>query len=146
MCIRDRIEDGSFGGFDALNDAVMNAIRAWLVECGEDALIGREEDVDTADLENALGMLHNDQGRYEEALEHYGRALAMRRKVLGEEHPDVASSLNNLAGVYISQGRYDEALEHYGRALAMRRKALGEEHPEVATTLNNMAVVYRSCL
>ena len=32
------IENGSFGGFDALNDAVMGAIRSWLLEAGEDAL------------------------------------------------------------------------------------------------------------
>jgi hypothetical protein len=34
-------------------------------------------------------------------------ALAMRKRLLGEEHPAVATSLNNLAGLYESQGRYE---------------------------------------
>jgi hypothetical protein len=34
-------------------------------------------------------------------------ALAMSKRLLGEEHPDVALSLNNLASLYFSQGRYE---------------------------------------
>jgi tetratricopeptide (TPR) repeat protein len=37
------------------------------------------------------------------------RALAIREKVLGEEHPDTAMSLNNLAGLLYEQGSYEEA-------------------------------------
>nr|WP_223270015.1 MULTISPECIES: tetratricopeptide repeat protein [unclassified Nostoc] len=33
------------------------------------------------------------------------QALALWRKLLGEEHPDVAQSLNNLALLYDSQAR-----------------------------------------
>jgi len=139
------IENADTGGsgFDGLNDAVMGAMRGWLVDAARGALVGVErahgaESEEVAALLNAMGMLYDEQGRYEEALEAYGRALAVRRKALGEEHPSTASTLNNMAVVYQRQGRYEEALEAYGRALAVRRKALGEEHPSTADTLNNM--------
>ena len=39
----------------------------------------------------------------------FAKALAIRRKVLGEEHPDTAVSYNNLAFNLNSQGKYAEA-------------------------------------
>ena len=37
------------------------------------------------------------QGKIEEALQLYDRALAIDEKVLGPDHPDVAGDLNNKA-------------------------------------------------
>ena len=37
------------------------------------------------------------QGKLEEALQLYDRALAIDEKVLGPDHPDVAGDLNNKA-------------------------------------------------
>ena len=39
------------------------------------------------------------QGKLEEALQLYDRALAIDEKVLGPDHPDVARDLNNKAGL-----------------------------------------------
>jgi tetratricopeptide (TPR) repeat protein len=69
---------------------------------------------------NKLAIVYRAQGRYDEALKAYGRALAIDEKALGPEHPDVASTLNNLGLVYWNQGRYDEALKAYGRASASK--------------------------
>jgi tetratricopeptide (TPR) repeat protein len=52
-----------------------------------------------------MASVYGKQGRHEEALEHYERALAVARKALGEEHPDVATTLNNMAGVYSRRRR-----------------------------------------
>ena len=57
-----------------------------------------------------MANLYQSQGKYEEALSHYLRALKILEKQLGEDHLDVAVSLNNLANLYQSQGRFDEAL------------------------------------
>ena len=54
----------------------------------------------TAAALNNLAVVYWNQGRYEEALKAYGRALAIREKALGPEHPEVAQTLNNLAIVY----------------------------------------------
>ncbi|WP_287131357.1 tetratricopeptide repeat protein [Candidatus Cyanaurora vandensis] len=89
-----------------------------------------------------LGYLYESQGRYEQAEPLYEQALALSRKLLGEEHPAVASSINNLAALYDSQGRYEQAEPLYVQALALRRKLLGQEHPDVATSLNNLGAFY----
>ncbi|NEQ86641.1 MAG: CHAT domain-containing protein, partial [Moorea sp. SIO2I5] len=86
--------------------------------------------------------LYFSQGRYGEAEPLYRQALALRKKLLGQDHPDVATSLNNLALLYLSQGRYGEAEPLYRQALALTKKLLGQDHPDVATSLNNLAVLY----
>ncbi|MEH2179958.1 tetratricopeptide repeat protein, partial [Nostoc sp.] len=69
----------------------------------------------------------------------YIQALALRRKLLGEEHPDVAVSLNNLAGLYNSQGRYSEAEPLYIQALDIFERRLGANHPNTMTVRENLA-------
>ncbi len=87
---------------------------------------------------NNLAGLYDNQGRYSEAEPLLQEALAMSKRVLGDEHPDVATSLNNLALLYDNQGRYSEAEPLYQEALAMRKRVLGDEHPDVATSLFNL--------
>jgi CHAT domain-containing protein len=67
------------------------------------------------------------QGRYEEALKAYGRALAIREKALGSEHPDVAQTLNNLAVVEVTQRNWADAQHYWERAthILERRTSLG---------------------
>ena len=60
---------------------------------------------------NNLAELYRKQGKYEAAEPLYVDALAMWKKLLGEEHPDVAQSMNNLAALYYSQGKYEEAIK-----------------------------------
>ena len=99
---------------------------------------------ETANSLNNLANLYLNQGKYEEALPLYLRALEIWENVLGKEHPNVATSLNNLAILYYSQGKYEEALPLYLRALEIFEKVLGKEHPDVAQSLNNLAYLYNS--
>ncbi|WP_084789077.1 CHAT domain-containing protein [Anabaena sp. FACHB-709] len=59
-----------------------------------------------------LGELYFSLGRYEEAQQKYVETLAMRKRLLGDEHPDVAFSLNNLATVLAATNHPEEALSH----------------------------------
>ena len=83
------------------------------------------------------------QGKYNEAIYLTEKALAIRKKVLGENNLDTATSLNNLALLYQSQGRYSEAEPLYKQALAIYKAQLGDNHPSTATSLNNLAELYR---
>ena len=82
------------------------------------------------------------QGNYAQALEFYNKALAIRLKVLGENHPDTATSYNNIGIVYDSQGNYAKALEYHNKALEIRLNVLGENHHYTATSYNNFGAVY----
>ena len=55
----------------------------------------------------------------------FGEALAMQRKLLGNEHPDVAGSLEGLAVVLRAQGKLAEAETMQREVLVMTEEAAG---------------------
>ena len=61
-----------------------------------------------------MGIVYYRQGKQEEALGAYSKALEIQLKVLGPEHPDVAGSYGNLGNIYNSQGKQEEALGAHG--------------------------------
>jgi CHAT domain-containing protein/tetratricopeptide (TPR) repeat protein len=79
------------------------------------------------------------QRKYKAAADLHRQALAIRIKVLGEEHPDTATSYNKLAGNLNVQGQHAEAQALCEKALAIWRKVLGEEHPDTAACYSNLA-------
>jgi tetratricopeptide (TPR) repeat protein len=85
------------------------------------------------------GVAHHARARYREAENAHRKALAIRRKVLGEEHPDTAMSYNNVAFCLDDRGKYAQALPLYEKALAIWRNTLGKEHPDTAQVYNNIA-------
>ena len=82
------------------------------------------------------------QGKYDEALERYRRALAGEEKSLGEVHPNTLSTVSGMAAAFQSQGKYNEALEWYRRALTGKTKSLGNGHPDTLSTVFGMATVF----
>ena len=84
------------------------------------------------------------RGEYGKALPLAEEALALRRRLLGEEHTDVASTLLVLASILSASGEYDRAEQIYRECLAMRRKLLGDGHPHVAITLNNLGLLLQA--
>jgi CHAT domain-containing protein/tetratricopeptide (TPR) repeat protein len=66
-------------------------------------------------------------------------ALAIYRKVLGEEHPLTASRYGAVAFYLRSQGQQARALDLYRKALAIDKKVLGQEHSETAASYNSVA-------
>ncbi|MBC8144691.1 MAG: serine/threonine protein kinase [bacterium] len=89
---------------------------------------------------NELALIYLDRADLERADRYERASLAMRRRVLGNEHRDVARSLNNLA---IIVQRIDKDPEY---AEALFREAVdilialhGEKHPDVAKGMTNLA-------
>ncbi|NET59404.1 MAG: tetratricopeptide repeat protein, partial [Symploca sp. SIO2E6] len=105
-----------------------------------------QEDIELAEAEklNQKAFQLYQEGKYSEAILLAEKALAIRQRILGQEHPDVATSLNNLAFLYYSQGRYEKAESLYQQALEILKRILGPEHPYVASSLNNLAALYNS--
>jgi len=84
------------------------------IELWQQALSLYERMEDTprqARCHNGRGNVYHDLGRYEEALEAYGRAI--------ELDPKYASPHNGRGNVYRDLGRHEEALEAYGRAIEL---------------------------
>ncbi|MHC4992134.1 MAG: tetratricopeptide repeat protein [Planctomycetota bacterium] len=82
-------------------------------------------------------------GKYDAARPHAERALAVRRRELGDEHPATLASMVDLANVVAAQGHEKEAGRLYEEALEIRRRVLGEDDPNTLTSLHNLAVSYK---
>jgi tetratricopeptide (TPR) repeat protein len=72
------------------------------------------------------------------------RALAINRKLLGDEHPETATTLANLAGLYLDAGRSSEALAAASHALTALENALGPDHPRIASAASMLAFCWRA--
>ena len=95
----------------------------------------------SATLQNNLGTLYKNQGRYDEALQNHQRALAAAERL--DDDRALASILNNIGVLMRRQGKYSEALPYYQRALAIKERTLGASHPDLGSTLINMGVLMR---
>ncbi len=95
-------------------------------------------------LLNNLGLVDAELGDYQEANDSYREALAIQKKLLGENHLDLAYTLNNLAMLEEKRGEHLEAERLYQKVLALKTEHLGEDHPHLATTLNNLALLYNN--
>jgi tetratricopeptide (TPR) repeat protein len=104
---------------------------------------GVTERKEIADLYVFLGRGYGELAQYSKEMERYLKALAVSRKVLGEEHLDMSTIYSNIGGVYHNWGNYENALEWYFKALAIREEVLGKEHPDTATIYHNIAEGYR---
>ena len=93
---------------------------------------------------NIIGFISDGRGKYDEALQHYRKALEIDLKRLGENDSNTAACYHNIGSVYESQGKYDEALQYYRKALDINLKIFGENHPRIATSYNGIGLVYKN--
>lgn len=106
------------------------------------AVIRGTSDRQWARLLNNMGVVLDEEGAYDEALNYYRKALQVEEKVLGNEHPQYGATLNNIGLVYHAQGKYQQALKHLLMDLRISEKALGAEHPGTAATLSNIGFAH----
>jgi tetratricopeptide (TPR) repeat protein len=85
------------------------------------------------------------QGKNEEAIEYYEKALAIRRHVFGEDNAATAASYNNIGLAKQRTGHNAEAAEYFEKGLRIRMATLGPNHPETGNSLNNVAMALLVC-
>ncbi|KAM0425990.1 hypothetical protein ACHAPT_008619 [Fusarium lateritium] len=116
---------------------------AHAVRVGEWAEVS-ETEIETSTLLERVSNFLYDRGRWREKEPVDGRALQLRREVLGEKHPDTIRSMAELATTYHGQGRYDEAEGIYLKVLDLRREVLGEKHPDTIDSMASLATTYHN--
>jgi len=103
-----------------------------------------EQTVDTAsDLVKAialhhLGIIHQDQGDYDKAIEKYNQSLEIVKE-LGNKG-GIASTLHELGMIHAAQGDYDKAIEKYNQSLEIE-KELGNKGG-IASTLHELGIIH----
>ncbi|NOS68999.1 MAG: tetratricopeptide repeat protein, partial [Verrucomicrobia bacterium] len=94
-----------------------------------------------------LGEAMTLQGNHATAATYLRQALALERKLVGNEHPAVANTLETLALALKRQKQphlVNEAEKMAREALAIQRKLFGNEHAYVANSLYNLGLVLRT--
>jgi serine/threonine-protein kinase len=86
----------------------------------------------------ALGKVLHERGRFDEAAQVLGEAVALRSRP-GVSPLDLAAALGDLADAHHDAGRDDIADPLDERAIAIYRSELGENHPLVADRLSWLA-------
>jgi len=128
--------------------AILGPVRAAGVLEEFERLLERREDDDRlggghellgAWRANNLAMVLHGEGRYQDALPMFERALALKTATLGANHFDVAVTLANVAFELHKMGRTEAAIERNQAALEVFEKTVGSEHPRVAFALTNAA-------
>ncbi|MCK5037884.1 MAG: tetratricopeptide repeat protein [Thermoplasmata archaeon] len=99
---------------------------------------GEQKDLGTA--LRAVGNVHLDQGRQDEALLYYEKSRVVMENI-GERY-GMAAALNNIGAVYLYKGEMDMSLEFFERSLEIREK-IGYKHG-MAATMNNIGVIHRN--
>jgi eukaryotic-like serine/threonine-protein kinase len=96
--------------------------------------------IEVARTESMLGNALASTGRSREARAHYLEALAIRRRVLGEDHPDTANTHGNLGATYMEvEGNAAEARKHYLIQLAtLQRIPTHRAYPSLLSNLGGL--------
>ncbi len=103
---------------------------------------GRQDERDWAHATAGLGMVEQDVGNLEEAVELQRTALAVFTHACGPDHPDTAQTLDKLGYTLRLLGRADESVEVHLRAVRLLERVLGADDSRVAMTLTNLGLAY----
>jgi serine/threonine-protein kinase len=92
-------------------------------------------------LENLLGSIAYDDGRYADAERAYRRFVALEEQRYGPRAPAVAGALHNLGMAVHAGGHRDEAIAIEERSLAMFEATVGPDHPDTAMPLTELGAL-----
>ncbi|MDQ1041819.1 tetratricopeptide repeat protein [Streptomyces sp. V4I2] len=81
------------------------------------------------------------QGMFEQACQQLEQVLAVRRRLLGEDHPETLSAGHNLAGALHDLGHLAPARTAYARIWVARQQLQGAEHGDTLTARHELARV-----
>jgi eukaryotic-like serine/threonine-protein kinase len=81
-----------------------------------------------ADLDQKMGVLAFEQGKFEEAEKRAKSVLDTRQKLLAPDDPTLATALSDLGDVAVQRANYDAAIDAYQRALTVAEKSVGPDH------------------
>ncbi|UJR12364.1 hypothetical protein I4U23_016541 [Adineta vaga] len=90
-----------------------------------------------------LGVVLTAIEDYENACNHYSKALEITVEVYGNRHLYVADIYLNMGNVYAEQHNYDLGLSNYNKCLDIKQILLPDDHPAIAQILVNIGNILR---
>lgn len=89
-----------------------------------------------------FGSVLHENGRWDEAVEFYRRAIGGFTAMHGAEHHTTLKSMSGLANAYRNQGLWDEAEDLDTRVLEICERRLGHRNLETVACMANLAATY----
>ena len=96
-----------------------------------------------ASIRHTIRSSYSDLGLYPQAQEQFERALALRRRHLGEEHPDTLLTMSFLGYAHQQQGQYPQAEALFSKVLNTEKRVRGPTDPHTLFSMTDLAAVYR---
>jgi non-specific serine/threonine protein kinase/serine/threonine-protein kinase len=95
-----------------------------------------------AAVRQTIGDTYLDLGIYEKAQEQIETALALRRRILGDDDPETRASTLSLAQVLEQRGRYEDAERLLVPLLDELRRERGTDHPDTVDAAANVGRLF----
>jgi tetratricopeptide (TPR) repeat protein len=86
----------------------------------------------TAKNYEALGILLQMQGKFEQTLENYYKCLAIELKLLPNNHPKLAKTYECIGNLHVLTNDQSQGLTSYQNAIIIQIKSLPDNHFEIA--------------
>ncbi|MFC1716342.1 tetratricopeptide repeat protein [Candidatus Poribacteria bacterium] len=86
-----------------------------------------------------IGVIHQNQGRYDDALKYYSDSLRIQQQLGNQD--SIAASLHNIGVIHQDQGRYDDALKYYSDSLRIQQESGNQDG--IAASLHSIGVIHQ---
>jgi serine/threonine protein kinase len=103
----------------------------------------RDQPLVEAAIRTAIGEAYDMLDYHLPEVEHFERALQLRRAHLGPDHPDTLQSMKQLAGAYAWVGRASESITLYDELLTNARARLGPDDPLTLDLVCHLSIAWR---
>ena len=95
---------------------------------------------------NDYGVLLEEMGRFEEAIDCLAKAWEIQKDLFGPNSPETISTCNNLGMIFADMGDLETAETFYRHALRVSLEYYKEGHPETAIMYSNLGeLLMHSC-
>ncbi len=101
-------------------------------------LKGEKADNTLYELYNLLGLVYNELGEYDKAIEFHNKALSLNDEIVPIEIQAKATSMNNMGLVYLNLKQYKKAIPYFQNGLEHKKNLLLYKPFVYAMLLNNL--------
>lgn len=101
-----------------------------------------EEDPETIDALQQIGISDWMLRHYQEELDTYKKVYELRLKTQGEDDPRTLKALSDVAAAHLNLGDLQTALELNNEAYGKRKDLFGEDDPDTLDSLHQIGIVY----